>query len=124
MTKNSDDPVNQILDKAKPHLSKLTFGGVVGYCSGAAAKKVGKVVAVFVGLTFIAVQSAVYSGYVAVDWNKLKDDAIAKVDTDGDGELTVEDAKTYWTKVKKILTYNVPSAGGFSLGFVYGMTYN
>ena len=40
---------------------------------------------------------------------------------DGDGELTVKDAKVYWSKVKKILTYNLPSAGGFSLGFMYGL---
>mmetsp|Transcript_19722 Transcript_19722/g.24878 ORF Transcript_19722/g.24878 Transcript_19722/m.24878 type:complete len:124 (-) Transcript_19722:398-769(-) len=123
MTQN-DDPMNQFIEKAKPQMSKLTFGGVVGYCSGAAAKKVGKAIAVLAGMAFIAVQSAVYSGYVAVDWDKVKDDAVAKVDTDGDGELTVKDVKNYWAKVKKILTYNVPSAGGFSLGFMYGLTSN
>lgn len=120
MTK-SDDPVNLFLEKAKPKLTKLTFGSVVGYCSGAAAKTVGKALAVLAGITFIAVQSAAYSGYIDVNWNKVKDDAIAKVDTDGDGELTVKDAKVYWSKVKKILTYNLPSAGGFSLGFMYGL---
>ncbi len=76
-----DDPMALFIEKAKPQISKLSFGGVVGYCSGAAAKKVGKAVAVLAGLAFIAVQSAVYSGYVAVDWNKVKDDAVAKVDT-------------------------------------------
>jgi uncharacterized membrane protein (Fun14 family) len=80
MTK-SDDPVNQILDAAKPQLSKLSFGGIVGYCSGAAVKKIGKAAAVLAGVAFMAVQSAVYSGYVAVDWNKIKDDAVAQVDT-------------------------------------------
>ena len=77
----SDDPMNQLIEKAKPQLSKLSFGGVIGYCSGAAAKKVGKAVSVFVGLAFIAVQSAAYTGYISVDWNKIKDDAVAKVDT-------------------------------------------
>jgi hypothetical protein len=48
----------------------------------------------------------------------------SSVTQDGDGKLTVEDAKTYWSKVKKILTKNVPSAGGFSLGFMYGLSYN
>ena len=81
MSDNNDDAVNQLLEKSKPLLSKLTFGGVVGYCSGAAAKKVGKAVAVIAGMAFIAVQSAVYSGYVAVDWKKIQDDAVAKVDT-------------------------------------------
>jgi len=43
---------------------------------------------------------------------------------DGDGELTVSDAKVYWEKAKKILTLNIPSAGGFTMGFMYGLTYN
>lgn len=81
MTKNDIDPVNQLIEKAKPQISKLTFGGVVGYCSGAAAKKVGKAIAVLAGLTFIAIQSAVHTGYISVDWDKIKDDAVAKVDT-------------------------------------------
>lgn len=80
MTQNKD-PVNQLIEKAKPALSKLTFGGIMGYCSGAAAKKVGKAVAVLAGLAFIAIQSAVYTGYIAVDWQKVKEDAVAKVDT-------------------------------------------
>lgn len=119
-----EDPISQILDKVKPYAGKLTFGSLVGYCSGAAAKKIGKALAVVVGLGFIAVQSAAYSGYVDVNWNKVKDDAIAKVDTDGDGEVTVEDLNNYWKKVRTILTKNVPSAGGFSLGFMYGLKYN
>lgn len=122
--KNKDDAVTEALEKLKPVLSKVTFGSIIGYCSGAAAKTVGKAVAVLVGLSFIAVQSAVYSGYVDVDWEKVQDDAIKKIDTDGDGKLTVLDAKNYWIKVKQILTNKVPSAGGFSLGFLYGINYS
>ena len=80
MTQN-EDPVNALIEKSKPHLAKLGFGGIVGYCSGAATKTVGKAIAVLAGLAFIAIQSAAYSGYIAVDWNKIKDDAVAKVDT-------------------------------------------
>ena len=103
---------------------------------------------------FIAIQSAVYSGYVDVDWKKVQHDAVAKVDTvrtpclrlvftsqsirfrfelcscfnffyqDGDGELTTADLKNYWITVKKVLTNKVPSAGGFSIGFLYGVRYS
>jgi len=52
-----EDPISQILEKVKPYAGKLTFGSLVGYCSGAAAKKIGKALAVVVGLGFIAVQS-------------------------------------------------------------------
>ncbi len=54
---DKNDPINQILDKAKPILSKVSFGSIVGYCSGAAAKKVGKAIAIVLGLGFIAIQS-------------------------------------------------------------------
>ena len=40
----------------------------------------------------------------------------------GDGQLDAEDAKVYWSKVKKILTNKIPSASGFSLGFFYGVS--
>ena len=39
-----------------------------------------------------------------------------------DGEIDAEDLKTYWTKLKRILTKNMPDATGFSLGFFYGLT--
>ncbi len=58
-----------------------------------------------------------------MDWDKVKTDAVSQIDTDGDGEITVSDAKVWWGKVKKIMTKNVPNAGGFSLGFVYGLRY-
>uniref|UniRef100_A0A7S2R2Q5 EF-hand domain-containing protein n=1 Tax=Eucampia antarctica TaxID=49252 RepID=A0A7S2R2Q5_9STRA len=119
---SQDDVVGQTLDRAKPILSKLTFGSIIGYCSGVAAQKVGRAVAVLAGLSFIAIQSAVYSGYVDVDWKKIQDDAVKSVDTDGDGELTVKDIKSYWEKVKKILTHNIPNASGFSVGFLYGVS--
>mmetsp|Transcript_11044 Transcript_11044/g.15322 ORF Transcript_11044/g.15322 Transcript_11044/m.15322 type:complete len:156 (-) Transcript_11044:151-618(-) len=126
LPKESDefDAVTGAIDKLKPALSQLSFGAVVGYCSGAAAKKVGKAIAVLAGVAFIALQSAVYSGYIDVDWKKVQDDAVKKIDTDGDGEITAEDAKNYWKKVKAILTDKVPDAGGFSLGFLYGLKTN
>jgi len=55
--KDENDPVNQLLDKVRPHVAKLTFGSIVGYCSGAAAKKIGRALAVLCGLGFIAIQS-------------------------------------------------------------------
>jgi len=45
-------------------------------------------------------------------------------DTDGDGELTTADLKNYWITVKKVLTNKIPSAGGFSIGFLYGVKHS
>jgi uncharacterized membrane protein (Fun14 family) len=42
---------------------------------------------------------------------------------DKDGKVTAEDVIEYWKVLKKVLTYKLPSAGGFSLGFLYGVRY-
>merc|ERR1712130_123500 len=120
MTENKD-PVEEALEKAKPLLAQASFGGVMGYCSGMALKKVGRAVAFLVGVTFIGLQTAVSMGYIDVDWSKVKDDAVKTIDKTGDGKLDVEDAKEYWRILKDMLTNKLPSAGGFSLGFLYGV---
>jgi len=116
------DAILQAIDKAKPIVSQVTFGSIVGYCSGAAAKQIGKALAVVVGLGFMILQGAVHTGYISVDWKKVQDDAVKVIDTTGDGKITLEDFKAYWLKVKKLLTKEIPSASGFSLGFLYGLS--
>jgi len=120
MTENKD-PVEVIIEKAKPLLANLSFGAVMGYCSGVAMKKVGKALAFAIGTIFIGLQGAVSFGYLQIDWEKVKIDIVKSVDTSGDGKFDVEDMKVYWRKVKKVLTYKIPSAGGFSLGFLYAV---
>lgn len=79
MTEHSD-PVESAISKLKPVFAQLSFGSIMGYCSGYAAKKVGKAIAFVVGMGFIAVQSAAYTGYINVDWMKIKEDAKKKID--------------------------------------------
>lgn len=121
MSSSNDDPMASAISKIKPLLSKMTFGSIVGYCSGTAAKTLGKAMAVAIGFIYVAVQSAAYSGYIDVNWDKVQREAISKIDTDGDGKITEKDAQAYWAKLKKMLTYNLPSASGFSVGFLYGL---
>ena len=72
------DAVEGALDSLKPLVTKVSLGGVMGYCSGMALKKVGKALAFVVGLGFVAVQSAAYAGYIQVNWGKIADDSIVK----------------------------------------------
>jgi uncharacterized membrane protein (Fun14 family) len=81
MTENKDDAVTKALDKLKPIVSKLGFGGTVGYMSGMATKTVGRAVAILGGMTFIALQSAAYMGYLNINWGQIKDSAVSKIDT-------------------------------------------
>eukprot|EP00588_Corethron_pennatum_P008510 CAMPEP_0194266100 /NCGR_PEP_ID=MMETSP0169-20130528/1123_1 /TAXON_ID=218684 /ORGANISM="Corethron pennatum, Strain L29A3" /LENGTH=130 /DNA_ID=CAMNT_0039006711 /DNA_START=106 /DNA_END=501 /DNA_ORIENTATION=+ len=117
-----DDVVTRAIEKVGPFLSRVSFGTVVGYCSGAAAKKIGKALAIAVGFAYIAVQSVSYSGYVDVDWVKIQKDIKTQIDLDNDGKITTKDLKLYWLKIKSLLTHKIPSAGGFSAGFLYGLS--
>ena len=118
---NDDDPLQDLLERAKPLIPKISFGSVLGYCSGTAAKKIGKAIAITVGIMYMAVQSAAYSGYLKVDWDKVEKDVVQHIDVDGDGKFTEKDLQVYWGKIKRILTYNIPSASGFTIGFLYGL---
>lgn len=115
------DIVETALDKVKPVLGNLGFGGVMGYCSGIATHKAGKALAVVVGMGFIALQSAAHFGFIQVDWEKIRISVVNSLDRNQDGKIDTEDAKIYWKEFKKVMVHRVPSAGGFSVGFLYGV---
>mmetsp|Transcript_33236 Transcript_33236/g.54867 ORF Transcript_33236/g.54867 Transcript_33236/m.54867 type:complete len:125 (+) Transcript_33236:264-638(+) len=121
MVQNKPDVVEKAIDRLKPIFKKLSFGAIMGYSSGYATKKIGKVAAFAVGLGFITLQSIAMAGWIEIDWMKIKDDAFAKVDTDGDGKLTTSDVKVYWRKFRTLLTNKLPDGAGFSLGFLMGV---
>ena len=78
--KKDQDPVERALELAKPLFAQLSFDAVMGYCSGTAMKKIGKAVAFCVGCLFIGLQSAAATGYISVDWTKIKDDSLKSLD--------------------------------------------
>jgi uncharacterized membrane protein (Fun14 family) len=88
-----------------------------------AMKKVGKALAFVVGIGFISLQTAVSFGYIEVDWSKVRVSIVKKVDSTGDGKLNADDAKEYWRRLRRMLTNKIPAAGGFSLGFMWGVKY-
>lgn len=96
----------------------------MGICTGVAFKRLGNQVAYVVGLSFVGIQALAYMGYIKVDYKKLNENVeqIKKVaDLDGDGKLTSKDFAYAYRELKKILTYNMPSAGGFSAGLFLGL---
>lgn len=84
-------------------------------------KKLGNEMAYVIGLAFIGLQALSYYGYITIDYKKIKEEATKTVDLDKDGKLTTKDLKYIWAEVKKILTYNLPGAGGFSAGLAMGL---
>jgi uncharacterized membrane protein (Fun14 family) len=95
----------------------------MGFVSGVAARKIGDVSAVLIGLSFITLQSLQYLGYISINYKKVSDEIKNTMDVDGDGKVTAEDFKIVWNGVKRVLKFNLPGTGGFSAGFTIGLFY-
>ena len=77
---SGDESFNALLTQYKPLLQKLSISSFIGYCS-ASFKRVGKSLAVVIGLGFVVIQGLAHHGFVEVDWNKVKKSATDVIDT-------------------------------------------
>lgn len=93
----------------------------MGICTGVAMKRIGNGAAAAIGMSFVGLQILSYLGYITIDYKKVTQDASTLLDADGDGQLTHNDAVVLWNKVKDVLSYNLPSASGFSAGLALGL---
>lgn len=114
------DIVQQFIDKNKDSFGQIGFGGAMGYCSGMAFRRVGKFFGLVIGVGFMGLQTAKSMGYVDVNWQKIRDDAIKPLDTNKDGKVDGKDVEVWWKKSQSIFKDSVPEAGGFSAGFLLG----
>ena len=80
-TPREDDKVTALIEKCSPILKKLTFSSFMGYCGGLTAKKVGRGMAIVIGLAFFGLQGLAYNGLINVDWKKVQDSAVSAIDT-------------------------------------------
>lgn len=59
---------------------QLSYGFIMGFCSGIALKKMSKAGAVALGAVFILLQSIAYAGYIHVNYEKLEHDLMSVLD--------------------------------------------
>ena len=95
---------------------ELGFGGVAGAVVGYASKKLTKMVALALGLMFIAIQGLVYLHLVTVDWHAVQTGA-EHVWTDPHG---VTLATRAWNMLSANLPFGAAFAAGFGIGFKLG----
>ncbi len=101
--------LDQLLgDQGTYWLATLGGGGIAGWCVGYTLKKVAKVVAIFLGITFITLQYLAYKHVITVDWNKVQNAV--------DKQHLEQSAQGFMS----VLTYNLPFAGSFVVGFLLG----
>jgi len=96
-----------------PFLQQLSFGAVAGFLAGYALKKVGKFVAIIVGLLFVAVQLLAYFGFVTVNWNEVQ----GRVDP----LLETNSLESAWQSLLAVLTYNITFAVAFVPALILGL---
>lgn len=96
-----------------PYAEQAGFGLVAGFAVGYALKKVGKLLAVVVGLLFVVVQLLASQGFLTVHWGEVQ----ARVDP----WFEAESLDSAWSSLVRILTYNVTFAGAFVPGLVVGL---
>lgn len=101
------------LQSALPFLQQLTFGGVAGFAAGYALKKVGKLVAIAVGLLFVVLQLLAFNNLVTVNW--------AEVQGRVEPYFTADSLEEAWRGLVRVLTYNVTFAAAFVPGLVFGL---
>ena len=101
------------LSSMLPILEQLGFGVVAGFVAGYALKKVGKLLALVLGLFFIGVQLLAWSGYLTIEWGRVQ----AEVEP----LFASESLDAFWRNLLAVLTYNVPFAAAFVPGFLLGV---
>ena len=91
-------------------IATLGLGGVLGWSSAHALKTVGKMLGCLLGVVFILAQVAAFYGIAQIHWDKVAQHYPSAA-------AMKHGAGVMW----KILTYNLPFAGGFGTGFWLGM---
>ncbi len=101
------------LEVLGPYIQQISFGFVAGFVVGYAFKKVGKMLAIALGLIFILLQILAYYGFITINWAKVQDQV--------NPVLEQESLKSIWNNIIAILTYNISFAAAFIPAFLLGI---
>ncbi len=89
-------------------LTTLGGGGIAGWAVGFTLKKFAKLVALIVGIAFISLQLLAFNRFITIDWERIK------------SAVPDESIEHSATSLMSVITYNLPFAGSFALGFWLG----
>ena len=96
-----------------PYIQQLGFGGIAGFVVGYALKKVGKIVAIALGILFVILQVLAYYGFVSINWIQVQKSV--------DPLLETNTLQAMWQGLINILTYNFVAAAAFIPGLILGL---
>jgi uncharacterized membrane protein (Fun14 family) len=104
---------NVNLENLAPYLGQLSFGALAGFMAGYALKKVGKVVAIILGLLFITLQLLAYFDMITINWLAVQNRV--------DPMLESEALNSGWRRLLDILTHQFVAAAAFIPAFILGL---
>lgn len=99
------------MDWLLPFAGTLGIGGILGWAAANFLKTTARMLGCIIGLVFILMQVMAYYGIAEWHW-----DALAKAASPA-GQAAKAGGGLLW----KIMTYNLPFAGGFAGGFWWGL---
>ncbi|KAJ8656019.1 hypothetical protein O0I10_008241 [Lichtheimia ornata] len=116
-------PTDAEVSKSLFHTGELSFGAVLGVCTGYLIKKVGKLFALAIGAGFIFLQYMSFKGYITVHWDRLEGGYQRRLDVDKDGRVTHRDIRSHWDRFVGFLTHNIQFKSTFLVGLYTGIRY-
>lgn len=103
------------------HGGAATVSGILGYCSGKAARAVTGGVSLGVGIAFIALSILSKAGFISINYTELERYILSLADFNKDGKLDRDDYTFASQKLVHLLTdHGLSSVSGFAAGFAAG----
>ncbi|ORZ24339.1 FUN14 family-domain-containing protein [Absidia repens] len=109
--------------KSLIHKGELSFGIVLGFCSGYLIKKVGKFFALMVGAGFMFLQYLSLNGYITVHWDRMEGGYKKQMGVDKDGKVTTQTIRSKWDAFVGFMTHNLQFKSTFMVGVYAGIHY-
>lgn len=116
---NASKKAHEIFDNGAP--GQIGYGFLMGYSSGFCLKKVSKILAFTLGGFFVVIQTLSFNGYMQVNYDKVEQAANKVLDVNKDGKVDMKDAEVAYGKLHDVLSYNMPTGGGFASGLLMGL---
>lgn len=102
---------------------EVAVSGALGATVGVATRRLTSDALYGAGLCFAGLQVLAYCGLITIHWNVISDAVEKAADQNNDGKLDMEDVKIFWRRCIAYAGRGVPSAAGFSSGFLFGYQY-
>ncbi len=93
-----------------PLITQLGVGGIAGLCVGYALKKIGKLVAILVGVAFLGLELLAYKGIININYSALEEWAKGLIGQIGEAE-----------GILTLIIGNLPFASSFLVGLALGL---